>query len=954
MKNLSADLSLNELLSEIDYGPIEYCKMFETPAPVHFSDVETLKTCYISFINTQVLVSFHSKYGKNNYNLRALRDRLKNSKYLKITLNEPNHPGNGPLGNNNLSKQDYIKLKTLNYITEFNATRAVQVVFKVSDPELASDLETEFSTRCSKFGEVEDFQTVDEVDSTELLEIKFIVHFTSIDAAIKIYEYHLKRIQIDHLNLIDLEGSEQLPSKCTSVTFQKDRCDRTELLKSRHSVSNGSLSRVASSSSSSSNGSSPSAARRMLPRQAQLVQENGEKSNGQDPEYHRREKSISPLHYTSIQEEEDDEIPPAENKISEKEDTKTAGTEKDIVPEGVKALPELHRRDSSPLSKPQKNSANSSSYGNSKSLSSSNPSDSTDTTHTRSRRYTSDPYMFALQSQLHLSHPNLSNGGVCMGMPPSHNFNPDPYNMGNRTLYLGNLHPDTTVEEIANNVRAGGLVESIKYHKAKRVCFITFIDAAIALKFFLNHQVLHQLIIHKNEVVVSWAKNHSGQLPRDIALAVTVGASRNVYIGVKPSKDSLCETKIEIPDEKTLRKDFSVFGEMEQINFYHNKDCGFINFMNISAAIKVVELFESNNANLINSVVQDNGEFYEKYKDYKISFGKDRCGNPPKFSYKKKSVSREYLRERELVDMPLPQSDILPEEEIGQITDEAALVFGISTDANPHAEIPEPNDVASPPSEYLAESTALEVSSEDEGQFPPQEVENKPHGDDSASSSFKPQLQNDDIVQALDIEDPLAGSTEVGANNDDEDEEEDEDEDDISIIIGSDVTNDAPVHKRHNRKHNRVYQHRSDLTEGFHSNWNNSRNSSALSLNSSYGQNYNYHPASFSPGPISQPVFYQQVPQFVQPMRSNSFYGVPQVAPMPQPQLVYHASIPGPSINKGHPQAFSGSQVMAQYLAKSRHENFIYASSILNNDVTTEEIREFRKSSRRSSRKSEL
>ena len=33
---------------------------------------------------------------------------------------------------------------------------------------------------------------------------------------------------------------------------------------------------------------------------------------------------------------------------------------------------------------------------------------------------------------------------------------PDPQAFGNRSIYLGNLHPSTTIEEIANNVRAGG------------------------------------------------------------------------------------------------------------------------------------------------------------------------------------------------------------------------------------------------------------------------------------------------------------------------------------------------------------------------------------------------------------------------------------------------------------------------------------------------------------------
>ncbi|KAK6866480.1 Negative regulator of differentiation 1, partial [Candida tropicalis] len=111
----------------------------------------------------------------------------------------------------------------------------------------------------------------------------------------------------------------------------------------------------------------------------------------------------------------------------------------------------------------------------------------------------------------------------------------DPVNYGNRSIYLGNLHPKTTIEEIANNVRAGGLVESINYRPEKRVCFITFVDPNVAYKFYMNHQILHQLVIHGYEIIVGWAKQQSGPLHRDIMLAVTAGASRNVYIGIPSS-----------------------------------------------------------------------------------------------------------------------------------------------------------------------------------------------------------------------------------------------------------------------------------------------------------------------------------------------------------------------------------------------------------------------------------
>ncbi|SGZ52810.1 CIC11C00000002132 [Sungouiella intermedia] len=927
MKNLSADLSLNDLLSEIEYGPIEYCKMFETAAPAHFPDVEKVKTCYISFVNTQVLVSFHSKYGKNTYNLRLLRERLKNSKYLKISLNEPHHPGN--MGSSNLSKQDFIKLKTLNYIMEFNATRAVKVLFTVTDPESKLTLKDDFYARCAKYGEIEDFQTISNDENPE--EVSFVLHFTSIDSAIKIYEYHLKRIQIDHLNLLDLEENDVLPTMCTAVAFHKDRCDRTELNKTRRSAPNSNFSKVASSSSSSSVASSPTSSRKPMTRHFQ----SGENYKFSSDTARSNEKSASPLHSTSIQEEDDaeDDLPTASADVSaeskELESFQPPGPQNELSP-SLKAKSSLDNSSSGAF--------NSSIAG----------SEFTDLSHSRSRRHignSSDPYLYGHQSLMH--QPSMSSI-ASMGLPNNYQYNPDPFNVGNRTLYLGNLHPSTTVEEIANNVRAGGLVESIKYHKLKKVCFITFIDPAIALKFFLNHQVLHQLIIHGNEVNVCWGKNHSGQLSRDIALAVTAGASRNVYIGLKPGKNSTKEENIELPDEETLREDFGRFGEMEQINFYNHKDCGFINFMNIAAAIKVVEMFESKDPKNAAVVAKDNGEFYEKYKNFKISFGKDRCGNPPKFSFKKKNSSFDFLRDRDLVDMPVPRADTLhSDKDIEPMNNEAAMVFGISTEP-----VDSPDEKLSPPTEYLAESTVLVGANTEEKQ------EQTSSNEDDISSDAQLKLTIENVAMAL-KEHPTDESSDLdaGADNEfkkDEEEEveEEDDEDDISIIIGSDTTAGSP-HKKSQKKHQRLYHHHSFLNDGMNSNWATSRNSSALSLNSSYATHYNYHPSSFSPVPaIPQPVMYHQAPQFMPQMRQVSYYGIPQMAPMPQPQLYHHSSFPGPNMGMHKsPYTVSGSQVMAQYLAKSQHDNYLYATSILNNDITSEEIREYKKSSRRSSKK---
>lgn len=178
-------------------------------------------------------------------------------------------------------------------------------------------------------------------------------------------------------------------------------------------------------------------------------------------------------------------------------------------------------------------------------------------------------------------------------------------NLGNRTVYLGSLHPDSSIEEICNVVR-GGLLQTIRYLSERHVCFITFIDPIAAAQFFAMCH-LHGLTIHNRRVKVGWGK-HSGPLPNPIALAVSSGASRNIYIGN-------IERDLEnIYVEPKLRKDFGKFGEIEQINFLPEKKCAFVNFTNIANAIKAIDGIKMN----------------EDYKNFKINYGKDRCGNMPR------------------------------------------------------------------------------------------------------------------------------------------------------------------------------------------------------------------------------------------------------------------------------------------------------------------------------------
>lgn len=189
-------------------------------------------------------------------------------------------------------------------------------------------------------------------------------------------------------------------------------------------------------------------------------------------------------------------------------------------------------------------------------------------------------------------------------------------NLGNRTVYLGNLHQDSSVEEICNVVR-GGLLQSIRFLKERHVCFITFIDPIAAAQFFAMCQ-LHGLTIHNRRIKVGWGK-HSGPLSNALSLAVSNGASRNIYIGNI--------TDFDYYNPQKLRDDFGKFGDIEQINYLEEKNCAFINFVNIANAIKAIDGIKS----------------FDDYKNLKINFGKDRCGNLPRQFQNQTNVQQQRL-----------------------------------------------------------------------------------------------------------------------------------------------------------------------------------------------------------------------------------------------------------------------------------------------------------------------
>ncbi|KAK9760712.1 hypothetical protein K7432_014973 [Basidiobolus ranarum] len=170
----------------------------------------------------------------------------------------------------------------------------------------------------------------------------------------------------------------------------------------------------------------------------------------------------------------------------------------------------------------------------------------------------------------------------------------------NRTIYLGNIHPETTCEDICNVVR-GGILHQIRFMTDKHIAFVSFIDPGAAMNFY-NLANYSGIVIKNRRLKVGWGK--SIPLPPAVAMAAQSGATRNVYIG--NIDDAI--------DEDKLKQDFSVFGEIELVNMLKDKNCAFVNFTNILSAVKAIDGIKSN----------------PEYANFRINYGKDRCGNPPR------------------------------------------------------------------------------------------------------------------------------------------------------------------------------------------------------------------------------------------------------------------------------------------------------------------------------------
>jgi hypothetical protein len=180
-------------------------------------------------------------------------------------------------------------------------------------------------------------------------------------------------------------------------------------------------------------------------------------------------------------------------------------------------------------------------------------------------------------------------------------LNASAANATNRTVYVGSLPPTASVDELLNLVHFGPL-ENVRVLPEKSCVFLSFLDGATAAQFHAD-ATIKKLALHGQELKIGWGK--PSPVPQQVALAISQSnASRNVYLG------GLDEGMT----EEQLRDDLSRFGLIDQVKIVRDKNIGFVHFLSITTATKVVNTLPTE----------------PQWAGKRVNYGKDRCAYIPK------------------------------------------------------------------------------------------------------------------------------------------------------------------------------------------------------------------------------------------------------------------------------------------------------------------------------------
>ncbi|KNE59846.1 hypothetical protein AMAG_05299 [Allomyces macrogynus ATCC 38327] len=244
----------------------------------------------------------------------------------------------------------------------------------------------------------------------------------------------------------------------------------------------------------------------------------------------------------------------------------------------------------------------------------------------------------------HMVDPTFAYSNNLAYLPPDAHLRMNAPN--NRNVYIGGLPEDAIPEDVCNVIRAG-LIDKISMLPNKACAFITFIDPqAATLIYYLADT--YGMVIRGRRVKLGWGRPSAPPLTTVATAVRTAGATRNVYIGPLPQwllavganaaaahehlggdvamGESLDDqapyqggkASSNQPQQAAIAAellvDFATFGDIEVIHVLVDKQCAFINYMDIRGAIRAIAEAPVTLAN--------------KYGTCRIGYGKDRCAGP--------------------------------------------------------------------------------------------------------------------------------------------------------------------------------------------------------------------------------------------------------------------------------------------------------------------------------------
>merc|ERR1719506_1218027 len=107
-----------------------------------------------------------------------------------------------------------------------------------------------------------------------------------------------------------------------------------------------------------------------------------------------------------------------------------------------------------------------------------------------------------------------------------------------RAIFLNQLPPNTTYEELCDAVGAFGNLESIKILEDKKQAFVNFVDAQAAMQLMMTTG--QQIVLRAKSILVHWGKTRP--LQKELLFAIRSGATRNLYLSNVP--DTLADANL--------------------------------------------------------------------------------------------------------------------------------------------------------------------------------------------------------------------------------------------------------------------------------------------------------------------------------------------------------------------------------------------------------------------------